>query len=668
MKRVLLAIILASFFITIPGIGLANEKDKTSPGRVLSLDQMVVTASRVKEEKRYVTANVTIIDEKEIRQSPAINLGDLLAEKGIGHIQKYPGSLISVGIRGFRTETHGNDLKSHVLILLNGRRAGTGNVAKILTKNIARIEIIRGPAAVQYGSAAMGGIVNVITKKGEGKPSIFLDGKLGSFDYREGTAGFYGAYKKLDFSGAFTRSTMDDYDTAEGDKYHNTGIDEENSVSLNFGFNFLSENSIRVIYSYFDATGVGSPGYFKENDLDDYTDKYNRSVDFIYNGAIKDGLLSWKARYFFGKDEDRWFDPTGSNPDFWDDGIPSIRKTDQEGAQAQISLNLNHFWLTTGFDWVSYDIDATWNPKETEYDNPAGFLLAKLKLLDDKLVLSGGFRYDYYDVKVDEPRGRDENDDNVSLSFGASYIIKDFIKLRFNYGEAFVMPAADQMAADYVVWGTHYLGNPDLSPESSRTYEGGIDIFYGPFESSFTYFYTDFDDKIESVSKPGWIQTWENIGSATIHGLEGKASCDIAKLFGWNFELKPYASFVYLPEYENHETDEDLKYVSDINASYGITLSGIYGLSANLNFSYTGRQKIDDWENVGPPTWTAPVIDKGGFTVADFTISKELLDTRKYGNVILRGEVQNLLDKNYSYVKGYPMPGRSIYVGLKYVY
>ena len=290
------------------------------------------------------------------------------------------------------------------------------------------------------------------------------------------------------------------------------------------------------------------------------------------------------------------------------------------------------------------------------------------ELFDQKLILSGGFRYDSYDVKVDEPKGRDESDDNVSLSFGVAYLVKDFIKLRFNYGEAFVMPAADQMAADYVVWGTHYLGNSGLSPETSRTYEGGIDIFYGSLETSLTYFYTDFDDKIEPVSKPGWIKTWENIGSATLHGIEGKISWDIARLFGWDFELRPYASFVYLPEYENNETHEDIKYVSDINASYGITLSDLYGLSATLNFAYTGKQNIDDWENVGPPTWTAPVIEKGGFTVADFTISKKLLNTQKYGDFTLRGEVQNLLDKKYSYVKGYPMPGRTIFVGLKYSY
>ena len=158
-------------------ISQAQEGKKT----VTELEEVVVTATRVEEQKKEITSNVTIIDGEKIKNSSAKDLGDLLAEEGIGHIQKYPGALTTIGIRGFRTEALGNDLMGHVLILLNGRRAGTGNAAKIMTKNIERVEIIRGPASVQYGSAAMGGVVNVITKKGRGKPSAFVEGMLGSF-------------------------------------------------------------------------------------------------------------------------------------------------------------------------------------------------------------------------------------------------------------------------------------------------------------------------------------------------------------------------------------------------------------------------------------------------------------------------------------------------------
>lgn len=279
-----------------------------------TLQEMVVTASRVPEMKRETTTNMRVIDEQEIKLSTADTLGELMAEKGIGHIHKYPGTLTRIGIRGFKTALMGNPVKSRVLILLNGRRAGTANAAKIMTENVKRIEIIRGPSSVQYGSAAMGGLINVITKQGEGKPSGFVQGGLGSFDKESMSAGASGKVKGFDFSGTYSRSNRDDYTTAEGDKYHNTGYDEKEHGSVNLGYTFLPGNRIGFIYTGFNADEVGNPGRLNLNDLDDYSDKRNESVDFIYDGSAHELPLSWKARYFTGEDEVTWYDPVASNP------------------------------------------------------------------------------------------------------------------------------------------------------------------------------------------------------------------------------------------------------------------------------------------------------------------------------------------------------------------
>ena len=80
------------------------------------------------------------------------------------------------------------------------------------------------------------------------------------------------------------------------------------------------------------------------------------------------------------------------------------------------------------------------------------------------------------------------------------------------------------------------------------------------------------------------------------------------------------------------------------------------GLSADMNFSYTGKQDITYPEE----------MEKGGFTVANFSLSKEIVGMGKDGGFTLKSAVRNLLDKNYSYVQGYPMPGRSFYLGLRY--
>ena len=311
---------------------------------------------------------------------------------------------------------------------------------------------------------------------------------------------------------------------------------------------------------------------------------------------------------------------------------------------------------------MNYKIETTWDPKKSEYDNPAYFLLAKTRLFDERFIISGGLRYDDYEVEMKEGTGGSQSDDHFSPRVGVAYLLTDYLKLRANYGEAFKMPAARELAGDFVSWWIHYVGNPDLNPEKSKTYEGGIDFSYDSFTAALTYFSTDFKDKIETYTTPTGDTSWKNVGKAEIEGFEGELSYDIGAHFAWDFEVKPYVSFVYLTKYKDKETDKDLKYTSDRHISYGITASELYGFSANLNFAYTGKQWITDYES----GWPYQVIEKDSFTVANLTVSKKIWDTEKYGGFTLRGEIQNLFDKDYEYVKGYPMPGRSFFLGLRY--
>ena len=343
----------------LPGYAFADlDKSNKSSGSSLELEEMVVTAGRIEEKKKEITSNITVIDEFEIKMSSANNLGDLLAESAVGHIHRYPGALTAVGVRGFRTETHGNDLQGRILILINGRRAGTGNTTKISTDNIERIEIIRGPAAAQYGSAAIGGVINVITKRGTDVPKVFVKGMLGSFGYEEWGFGFTGKIKAFDFAGSLSRSSMDDYDIGNAVKYGNTGFDQNENMNLNIGFEFLPENRIGFIYNQFDGEGISSASEFENNDLDDYKDISNESVDFMYEGKTADGFFSWSARYFKSDDKNKWVDPPASDPSgFYDDGIPTEQNSDQNGAQAQVNVNWTNYLITAGFDWVNYEIE-----------------------------------------------------------------------------------------------------------------------------------------------------------------------------------------------------------------------------------------------------------------------------------------------------------------------
>lgn len=634
-------------------------------GEMTQMDEVVVTAGRIKEPVKAIVSNVTIIDEEEISLSPATDLGDLLAQKGIGYIKKYPGNLTSIGIRGFRTESHGNDLKGHVLILLNGRRAGTGNAAKIMTENVERIEIIRGPASVQYGSAAMGGVVNVITRQGKEDPSLFIQGGIGSFGYSDVSLGASGETNGFDFSGSVTRETEDDYTTAEGDIFKNTGMDYRQNFSLSLGYKFSPGNRIGVMVHSFDVDEAGSPDYLSQNDLDDTMDKSNYSYDITYDGRTSQDKFLWTLRYFAGEDEDLWKDPTASNPSGWDDGVDYWRKTETKGLQGQIAGKFGTTQITTGFDWLDYEIEkSAYDPTQLTYENLAGFLLGKIKLFDDRLVLSAGGRYDKYEVAVVAPPGNTEEDNNFTPNAGLSFLLTDQIKLRAGYAGAFVMPSADHLAANYTSGANQYIGNPNLTPEKSETYEGGVDFSWPSITASLTYFHTDFKDWIGTDRSTSGIVTWVNEGEALLQGFEGNFSCDIGAFLDIDFEIRPFIGFTYLTEYENRDTGEKLLETHDLTASYGLILSSWNGFSARLNIAYFGEKTITDYES----GWPYQVIEVEDFTVADLSISKILYSSDSRGKLTLNAAARNLFDEEYQFVKGYPMPERNFYLGLRYDY
>lgn len=645
---------------TLAGAGLAAESMPPPD----MMETIVVTAGRSAESIKNVSSHITVIDQEELQQSTSRNVGDLLAEKGLGHIQKYPGNLTSVGIRGFRSDTHGNDLQGHVLILLDGRRAGTGNVAKLLTKNVERLEIIRGPGAVQYGSAGMGGVVNIITRQGQNN-SAFVETGVGSYGAAEGSIDGTIKEKGFDFAGSFTYGTRDDYDTGSGQHYDNTGIDYETGLSANTGYSFSDHHRIGIIVTSFKTDEAGYPDYFSAVDLDDSTNKENYSVDTNYTGGSKSGKYQWMTRYFFGQDENSWLEPTASDPTGWDSGLISSNTTEQQGAQAQLTGTFDKTTLTGGFDWLDYEVENSWTPRETSYTNPAVFLLGKMTFLEDQLAANIGLRYDWYNVEVSEPVGRDEDQTRLTPKIGLAWTVMEGVKLRAQYAEGFMMPSADQLAADFTSFGSRVVGNADLDAEKSTTYEGGIDFSRNGLSTSLTWFSTDFKDKITTLYLADGAQSWENIGEATISGLETELSYDLGVPLAWDWELRPYINLTYLTKYEDEETGDDLQYISDTTLAGGIVTSNGAGTFCRLNVTYTGSQDVQDWQSGSYP---AQVVQLDSVTVADLTAAYRFLETEHYGTFTVRGEITNLFDEDYAYVKGYPMPGRSFFVSLRWDY
>jgi len=493
---------------------------------------------------------------------------------------------------------------------------------------------------------------------------MFVEAKGGSFDTAEGSIGGSALVNGVDFTGAYTYGTTGDYDTGSGVQYQNTGIDHETGMSTNLGYSFSEANRLGLVFTRFAIDQAGSPGYLSKNDLDDYSDKSNYSADFTFDGQCPVTGSKLLARYFFGEDENSWMDPMTSNPSSWNDATLSENKTDQQGAQFQLSGDLGPAALTAGFDWLNYDVENSWTPNTTEYSNAAVFLLSKGSFLENRLSANIGVRYDWYDVKVKNPAGSDADDGHFTPQIGVAWMLSDTFKVRAQYGEAFMMPSANQMAADFTSFGGRVVGNPDLSPEQSATWEGGVDYDKNGLNGSFTYFHTDFKDKIISDFLVDGSSTWKNLGDATIAGFEAELAYDIGVPLGLAWEVRPYLNMTLLSTYEDESSGEDLQNISGSNYSTGVMLNNGDGIFCRVNIAYTGSQDITDYE-AGYP-YQNSTLDSN--LVTDLSASYRFYDDKRIGTFTLRGEVRNVFDEEYAYVKGYLMPGRGLYAGLRWDY
>ena len=228
-----------------------------------------------------------------------------------------------------------------------------------------------------------------------------------------------------------------------------------------------------------------------------------------------------------------------------------------------------------------------------------------------------------------------------------------------------MMPSADELAIDTVTFGMRVVGNPDLDPESSRTYEAGLDYFQDGFTGSLTYFHTDFEDKIVTTYRADGTQTWDNVGDATVAGVELEAGYDLGAPMGWMWEVRPYLTATFLTDYEDEETGEDLLYTSDVNISGGLVVNNGKGTFCRLNVTYYSSQTVEDWASGMFP---APDYELDAITVTDLVAAWKFYEDEQLGAFTVSGEVQNLFDEDYEYVKGNPMPGITFFVSLRWDY
>ncbi len=649
-----------------------------APG--VTLPKVVVTATRSEDDPWKVPAKIEVIDEKTIELTVGETITEQLKKNSSLNVIEYPGALAGIGIRGFRPEFSGITKRS--LLLINGRPAGATNLATILSNNIERIEVLKGPASSLYGAEAMGGVVNIITKKNTGAPTAMVEAGFGSFetDFQRAAVGG-GLGKNYDFDLSVRRfEQSDDYRMGSGETRANTGYRTQNG-SLRIGLDLAGGWRMDVSGDLYQGRDIETPGDIFDGDSKSGSKDIDRySMDLTVEGKTGPANRLSVTAYRANETSENYKNYTG-----WSSPVPAdpYRSYDSEidwtGLQIKDVYDRAGYTLIVGADYQeiekksrSYNQDGTrkapYSPDEGR-TNRAAYVETVWRLLDERLTLTAGARYDAFDVETKKtPYKTDftpntEGFSTLSPRAGLNYLAGNGIRIHSTVGKAFVPPTAAELAgySERVVSGTTMItrGNPDLDPESSITYDVGVGYERPEWglAMDITYFYTDVDDKIIKVTS-GNTTTYRNSLSAEMEGIEALFSMDIGTILGWSRSLSVFVNSTRMLNAEEEQEDgtvKDIHNVARYTVNYGVGYDD-GTLEARLHLRSRGRMKDTDWNAAGYPE-----VEYPSFTVVDLTVG---VTPRKGHRITLKAD--NLLDEDYYEKKGYPKPGRAFYLSYRY--
>lgn len=639
--------------------------------KVSRMEEVVVTATKIEEPQRDVSASMQVINSEDIKNSRARDAGELIAEAGMGHVTNYGGAYTSsVEIRGLTTDSNLDPYMSRVLVLINGNRAGTVNFSNIATEDIERVEIVKGPASVLYGSSAMGGVINVITKQGskEGFHGS-LGGEAGSFDYWKGGVELSGKKDRFDYYMTADRSQRGNYRAPGYGTIENSDYKVE-TLSTRLGYKLFNDHHASLGFQHRRNFDVGSTNaYYSAPDPDDFNEKKRDGFDIAYKTSTFNGS------YYLAKERSEWHMTPGfgtgpGNSYIWK------TDTDTQGLNLQNTFPIGDHRIIVGGQWDRIESKSRTNDgnppssPDSKYDTYGLFSEGRLSLFEKKLLVTGGVRYDSFRNETLATPGitslvpKSKTLDHWTARGGVVFSPMDALSFKGNIGTAFRSPSPMELAIDYLYYGLHYVGNPNLKPETSTTCDIGVYYVKKAFKGDLTFFHTDFKDKIvQYYDTVQAIQTYKNVAGATIQGFEFNSSFDVGNAFGWKVIIEPFTNITYKTKYlqKNDDTrDTTLMYIPKWTGAFGVRL-GQEKWDARIIANYTGREKVTDYNTAS--TTYGQTVPKGGFTVLNLKGAY-----RPVKHLELTLAVENLLDRSYERNLGYPMPGLTVMGGARFIF
>lgn len=622
-------------FKVLAGLGFVHlallSANAFSQEKINQLDEVVVTASRSPRKQSEIGKVVRVISSAQLAQSQGRTLPELLnnvAGLTIGGGGSHPADLQSVYLRGAST--------GNTLILIDGLPvnnastiSGEFDIATIAIDQIERVEILKGGNSTLYGSDAVAGVINIITKKGEGELNAELLASAGSYQTYKEALSVNGNLGKTRLALNASNLNSKGFSTATSNN-GNAGLDKDGykqqglnlTVQQQLSEKFKLHAQVQASKNYADLDG----GAFTDLSGDFYNKKSN--------------LLGLGAQYIAGQAViDLNISQNNVDTRFLNFGEPSHTIGRITNLDANLSVPLADFVdLISGF---SYKYSATKqysNYGDLDADNnlSSAFSSFFFKLGDQFRTELGG-RFNHHNVYGN----------NLTYTFNPSYVIANRYKLFVNLSSAYKVPSLYQLFSEY--------GNLGLKPESTETFELGADMELLPnkLRLNAAYFSRNIQDVIDFVpgGPSGYI--YENQSQQKDHGFE----LELGYKPNAKLSIDAFYAFVNGKLFKVDEVEHNLYRRPKHSAGFTGRAQLNTKLSASLIYKWVGKRQDQYYDAMLDETLT---VDLRSHSVLD-----AYLQYQPKKNITLFMDVKNLLDTDYIDVIGYTTRGINFNAGFK---
>ena len=678
-----LALALA-FTLALPGAGALAQQAPASTsaatagtdGAPAVLEAITVLGSGVRTPLLETPAAVTLIGPPEIREKSHETPAELLRD--------IPGvQLVDGDVAGSRRISIRGEESRRVLIMIDGQpltdHSNQGTPVLVDPDTIERIEVVRGPSSVLYGSRAIGGVVNIVTKGGGSKP-FQGDASLGYYSATNGyraSASIRGAVDASDYRISVGKSVHGERRTPDG-KLENSGY-RDDSVSVHLGHGAGPHYvSLKAEQYRLQAGSWVEPGALAGYDTFsvDLPQRDLRRVGLQYQGDELRGWLKGLQANVYYQSIDRVFENRFTRPAARGSTLSFFNQSDDRqltwGGAIKLELALAERHRTLAgidFEHDSLDSDKSTSisfprPTTTSSFDEAAIRTASLYAQDEWKftdTLTGYLGARYYDVSANLDASSvspiaERNDARWLGTTGLVWSPTRTFSLRGSVAQGYTWPTLSQLFVTSTAGGNTTVGNPALAPESGTTFEIGARWTRRKWLVDTTFFVTRAKDYIArqtvnpaSGATPGLI-TWVNVERARTTGFEALVEYET------DSRLKPYVSGAVI------RREYDYGAYTTFDSGTPIVFGRVGVRSPWQSGAYKGV--IDAYLRGARSSVrrdaTGAVDDRG-----DAYTTLNLAATADLGNAVtVRLGLNNLLDRDYRPIDELPAPGRSLELTL----